>query len=99
MVEEYKNNRKIETVGVHHTHIIAHITYSDGSGNAQGVLMQVEEVNKKATSNIDGMAESPNFKAGTYRVSFSGSGIQTKTIIQKIKRGQTLHLEVQVDKN
>ena len=98
LVEEYKKDRKIETVGVHHTHIIAHITYADGTGNAQGVLMKVVELNKKATSDIDGIAESPNFKAGTWHIEFSGSNIQTKSIIQKVKRGQTVHLDMQVDK-
>lgn len=98
MVENYRKDRKIDTVGVHHTRLDVHITYSDGTGNAQGITMHVVEPNKTAISDIDGNAAGPNMKPGKYHVEFTGAGIVTKTIIQEVKRGTTVHLEVQVQK-
>ncbi len=98
MVQTFKNNCQIDTVGVHHTRISAHITYSDGSGNAEGILLFIVGPNKTAVSDINGIVETPKFKAGTYHIIVSGEGIQTKTFVQKIKRGQTLHLDIEVDR-
>ncbi len=98
MVEQYKIERRIDTVGIHHTRLGAHITYADGSGNAEGITMRVVEPNKVSVSNIDGDTLSTNMKPGTYHVEFTAPNIATKTIIQKIKRGTTVYLEVQVTK-
>ena len=99
MVEQYKIERRIDTVGVHHTRLDAHITYTDGSGNAQGITMHVVEPNKTAVSDIEGNAHGPNMKPGTYHVNFTGPGIVTKSIIVTVKRGTTVHLEVMVQKS
>ncbi len=98
MVLTFKMNRHQDTVGVHHTRISAHIVYSDGSGNAEGIKLFIVGPNKTAISDIDGIAESPTFKPGTYHVIISGEGIQTKTFVQKVKRGQTVHLDIEVDR-
>lgn len=98
MVVQYKIERRIDTVGVHHTRLGAHITYADGSGNAEGITMRVVEPNKVSVTDIEGNTLSANMKSGTYHVEFTAPNIVTKTIIQKIKRGTTVHLEVQVTK-
>ena len=97
-VAEYKSDRKMHTVGLHHTRLNVHVVYSDGSGNAEGVVMHVVGPDKTAVSDIDGNIAGPNMKPGTYHVLFSGEEIQTKAIIQKVKRGQTVHLEIEVVK-
>jgi len=98
VVREYKNNRVIVTVGVHHQGIDAHVTYSDGSGDAEGVTMTILELNKSGDSDIDGMVEVIRGKVGTYHVRFEGAGIVTKEVVAKITGSQILHLGVAVVK-
>jgi len=97
MVEEYLNNRKIETVGVHHQGFSADITYEDNTP-AQGVGMRIVELNKSGISDILGHVENIRGKIGTYHIEFSGAGIETQTLIASIKRGIILNLVVKVKK-
>lgn len=98
LVDQYRNDRKIDTVGVHHTRIEAHITYTDGSGNAQGIQLYVVEPKKSAVTDIDGNLTTPNMKPGTYHVEISGADIEPQNMIVKVKRGETLKLILKVVK-
>lgn len=97
-VDQFKVAHHIDNIGVHHTGIRADIVYSDGSGVAQGIQMKIIELNKTATSDINGIDEIIKCRAGTYHIQFSGAGIVTKTITIKIKRGQIISLHVEVTK-
>jgi hypothetical protein len=98
LVEQYRNDRKIDTVGVHHTRIEAHAEYTDGTGNAEGVQLYVVEPKKTAVSDIDGNLVTPNMKPGTYHVEISGSNIESQNMIVKVKRGETVKLILKVVK-
>ena len=98
LVEQYRNDRKIDTVGVHHTRIEAHAEYTDGTGNAEGVQLYVVEPKKTAVSDIDGNLTTPNMKPGTYHVEISGSNIEPQNMIVKVKRGETVKLILKVVK-
>lgn len=98
LVEQYRNDRKIDTVGVHHTRIEAHAEYTDGTGNAEGVQLYVVEPKKTAVSDIDGNLVTPNMKPGTYHVEISGANIEPQNMIVKVKRGETVKLILKVVK-
>ena len=95
---EYQNNRVIINIGKHHQGLDAHITYADGSGDAEGVTLTLVELNKSELSDIQGMVDTIRGKVGTYHVRLEGTGIVTKEIIASIKAGEVTHLAVQVEK-
>lgn len=99
MVENYRNVRRIDNIGVRHQGIGADVEYADGSGAAEGVTMNIVELNKTGVSDINGHVSTLRGRIGTYHVSFSGNGIETKTVVASIKRGTILNLEVEVEKS
>ncbi len=98
LVDQYRNDRMIDAVGVHHTRIEAHAEYTDGTGNAEGVQLYVVEPKKTAVTDIDGNLVTPNMKPGTYHVEISGPNIEPQSMIVKVKRGETVKLILKVVK-
>ncbi len=99
LVEQYRNNRKIDNIGVHHTGLRVHVAYTNNGLDAEGIKMRIVELDKESTSDILGLVEIIKCKAGTYHVEFSGSNVSTRTLVITIKRGEILSMAVQVTIN
>ncbi|MEP6466157.1 MAG: hypothetical protein ABJB05_07610 [Parafilimonas sp.] len=63
------------------------------------VAMLVQELNKKALSDILVMADIESMKSGMYHIIFSANGYATQTQILKIEQGTTLSEEVKMVKD
>jgi hypothetical protein len=99
LVKELADLLGIEKEGVRHNTINA--TCVDGNPPAgapthllQDVEMKLVELNLIVRSDINGLAHLTKFKHGTYHLEFSKAGFITKQMIVFIKRGQTVELEV-----
>ena len=94
LVNEYRNNRKIDTLGVHHTGIVATINDAVSGAPVAGVKMEIAALGKSATSNLEGVAEIIKMKPGLYEVTFSAKGFVAQTLVLKIDRGVKLQASV-----
>ncbi len=95
LVEKYEQVRLQDNISVHHTGIYALLTGNDGKGGIEGGFMEVVELGKKATSDIDGYARIERMYSGKYHVAFSAKGYADKTLVLEVTRGE--HLEVTVE--
>jgi hypothetical protein len=93
----------LEREGVRHNCIRA--TFIDANPPAgaitqllEGALLKIVELNRTVKSDIDGVAEIRIFKAGSYHVEFSLKGFVTKQMIIHVKQGQTIQLEVELER-
>lgn len=98
MVLEYRNNRKIDDIGVHHTGLLATLVYSGTQTAVQGVTVTIVELKKTAVSDINGLAKIIKCKPGEYHVTFTGTGIVPQTMVVKMPRGHIVKLTVEVVK-
>jgi len=101
LVDEMKKNIGIEMEGVHHTGIESLCV--DGKpveGAITNLLQDVEmliiELGRKAKSDINGLATIIKFTPGTYHVTFKKTGYIDRVMIVRVKRGETLHLSVEM---
>jgi len=103
LVDEFDLVCGIQKEGVHHTGLRATLVDIHPPTGAitqliQDVTMKIVELNKTTTSDINGIAEILKFLSGTYHVEFSKAGFVTKTMIVFVKRGQTVELEVEMER-
>ena len=96
LVNEYFSNRNIDLLPTHHTGIHVHITDKINGAELKGAIIAVE--GKSATSNINGDAEIPKIKPGTYEVTISMGGYVTQTIKVIFKKGKIQQLNVTLAK-
>ncbi len=93
LVNIYRKVRRIVVLGTHHTGLMA--TVNDAAGNGiEGAAMLVQELKKKAMSDILGVADIESMLPGMYHVIFSADGYASQTQILKIEQGKTLTEEV-----
>jgi len=103
LIDEFDLVCGIQKEGVHHTCIRATMVDADPPEDAitqliQDVEMKIVELNKTAKSDINGIAEIRKFMNSTYHIVFSKVGFVTKTMIVFVNRGQTLELEVEMER-
>jgi hypothetical protein len=103
LVDEFDLACGIEKEGVHHTTLKATMVDIHPPAGAitqliQDVEMKIVELNKTTKSDINGIAEIQKFVNGTYHLEFSKTGFVTKTMIVFVKRGQTVELEVEMER-
>jgi hypothetical protein len=103
LLDELDLNCGIQREGVRHNTISA--TMIDGNppeGAITHLLQDVEmknvELNKATKSDINGVAVFTKFIHGTYHLEFSKPGFVTKQMIVFVKRGQTVVLEVVMER-
>ena len=94
LVNEYRNNRKLDPVGMRHTGIIATIDNSVTGDAINDAKMEIAALHKTAASNLRGVAEIIKMKPGLYEVVFSATGFAPQTLILKIDRGVKLEVNV-----
>ena len=94
LVNEYRNNRKLDVVGVRHTGIIAMIDDAVTGASVAGVKMEIAALNKSAISSLVGIAEIIKMKPGLYEVSFTAQGFVPQKLVLKIDRGVKLEVSV-----
>jgi len=97
MIDDYRNARMIDIIGMNHQGISADITYEDGT-EAEGITLKIVDLNKTGISDIDGHVETLRGRIGKYHLEISGPGIVTQTMKASIKRGEINNLEITVKK-
>jgi hypothetical protein len=94
LVAAYRNNRKLDPVGVRHTGVIATITDAVTGAPVANVKMEIAALGKSATSNLQGVAEIISMKPGLYEVAFTTRGFASQTLVLKIDRGMKLEVSI-----
>jgi hypothetical protein len=103
LLDELDLNCGIQREGVRHNGISALCVDGNPPAGAithllQDVELKIVELNKTAKSDINGIAVLTKFKHGTYHIEFSKAGFVTKQMIVFVKRGQTVELEVEMER-
>ena len=103
LVKELKLVCGIVEEGVRHNTI--HAICSDGNppqgaitALLEDVTLLIMELNKKAVSDINGVVSLTKFIQGTYHVEFSKVGYVTQTMIIHVRQGETVELEVEMER-
>jgi len=102
LVDELAASMTIEIEGVRHTGISATCLgpvpgNNNQIGNLEGVLLNIVELNRTATSNINGHASIIKLKPGTYHVEFSKTSYKTQTMVIYFKRGRTVEIDLTME--
>ena len=104
LIEELNLNIGLKPEGVHHNTLRATLIDVNPPEGAitqliEGGEMKIVELTKSAFSDINGVAELRTFRAGTYHVAFMKAGFKTKEMIVQVKNGQTVVLEVEMERS
>lgn len=94
LVNEYFNNRHIDAKGVRHTGIAVTFTAAATGNVIEGATINIASLNKTAISNINGMAEIPKMRTGTYHISFSANGYAAQTQDVVVPRSRKVDMAV-----
>jgi len=102
LVDEMEASMAIHIEGVRHTGISATCLgpvpgNNNQIGNLEGVLLNIVELNRTATSNINGHASIIKLKPGTYHVEFSKTSYKTQTMVIYFKRGRTVEIDLTME--
>jgi hypothetical protein len=98
LIREYRKVRRVKETGSRHTGLIATINDAASGKGIEGATMLVQDLNKKATSDILGVADIESIKPGMYHIIFTADGYAPQTQILKIEQGKTLDEEVRMVK-
>ena len=98
LVEEYRNDRKIDNIGIHHTGLMATVVLAGTKTPVKGVKMTIVELAKAAESDIKGLTEIVGCKPGEYHVKFTGAIVPVEMVV-KLPQGHIVKMSVEVSPN